>query len=121
RDFLRLALPWQMQSQQVEVPRQAGDARVAFATEDEETIPAERHAAPRKESSARKITLDDMRKAGTLAREKIERETRLTTKYLMPTSTSIAKAPMSSVMHSIERQLNVFTFASYASNLMTLV
>ena len=61
----------------LELNGQAGDAHVSFAVEDEEEIiPAEgpKPAAPRNESSARKITLEEMRKAGALAREKIERD-----------------------------------------------
>jgi murein DD-endopeptidase MepM/ murein hydrolase activator NlpD len=107
--FFSFALLWQVHGQQVEVPRQPGDVRVAFATDDEEQIiPAERPktATPKKDSSARKITLDDMRQAGAAAREKIERETRLTTKYLVPPSTPIAKAPPPAVRSSVDRQLH---------------
>jgi murein DD-endopeptidase MepM/ murein hydrolase activator NlpD len=107
--FFSFALLWQVHGQQVEVPRQVGDVRVAFATEDEEQIiPAEgsKTAIPKKDSSARKITLDDMRKAGAAARDKIERETRLTTKYLVPPSTPIAKAPQPAVRSSVDRQLH---------------
>ena len=103
------ALLWQLHAQQIEIPRQAGEARVSFAAQDkEEIIPAEgsKPAVARKQSSTSKITLDDMRKAGALAREKIERETRLTTKYLMPPSTPIAKAPQPAAGSSVDRQLH---------------
>jgi murein DD-endopeptidase MepM/ murein hydrolase activator NlpD len=86
--FFSFALLWQVQAQQVEIPRQAIDAAVPSSAvqDEEEVMPAEtvRPPAPRQESTKPKITLDDMRKAGALAREKIERETRLTTKYLVP-------------------------------------
>ena len=97
------ALLWQVDAQQVEVPRQTIDTAAFPAHEDEEEIiPDETAKAPaaRRESIKPKITLEDMRKAGALAREKIERETRLTTKYLSgpvktatSSSQSISSAP----------------------------
>src|ERR1043166_7314255 len=67
------ALLWQLHAQQIEIPRQAGEARVSFAAQDkEEIIPAEgsKPAVARKQSSTSKITLDDMRKAGALAQSR---------------------------------------------------
>ncbi|MFN2540987.1 MAG: M23 family metallopeptidase [Chthoniobacterales bacterium] len=107
--FLGFALLAQTNAQMVELPRQALNTAAVSIIEDDEEIPAEtvKPAAPRKESAKSKITLDDMRKAGALAREKIERETRLTTRYLTPPVTPIAKTSPQFVRAPLDRQSTV--------------
>jgi len=104
--FFSFALLWQLQAQQVEIARQPVVAAASLSMEDEEELPAEQpiKMPPRNEGAAPKITLEDMRKAGALAREKIEKETRLTTKYLVPPTTPITKGPRQTVRASLDRQ-----------------
>jgi murein DD-endopeptidase MepM/ murein hydrolase activator NlpD len=104
--FFSFALLWQIDAQQVEVPRQALTASVSAAVEDEEEIIPRETGKPQATSNKPekpKITVEDMRKAGALAREKIEKETRLTTKYLVPSKSPTQPGPVS-VRASFDRQ-----------------
>ena len=104
------ALLAQIYGQQVEIARATRPQIVAptaiSAIEDEEEIAAERlpTAIHYNQRGAEKITVDQMRKAGALAREKVEKETRLTTSYLAEPPKPVTKRSEPAVRPSLDRQ-----------------
>src|SRR5438552_911181 len=109
---LSFALLAQAHAQQVEIPRDTPRQIAArpslIPVEDEEEIAAEPLRLPprNEESVASKITVEQMRKAGALAREKIEKETRLTTSYLADLPKSAMKSLEPAIRPSLDRQLH---------------
>ena len=108
---LSFALLARSHAQQIEIARetrvQPAANPVISAIEDEEEIAAERlpTAIHYTRRGGQKITVDEMRKSGAVAREKIERETLLGASHFAETPKSDLKRSDSTVRASADRQL----------------
>jgi murein DD-endopeptidase MepM/ murein hydrolase activator NlpD len=96
-------------AQQVEIPRDPPRqivARPAFSEVDEEegtAINSLKRPPRQKQLVAAKVTLDQMRKAGALAREKVERETRSESSHFAEPPKPVVKRSEATVRTSVER------------------